>query len=80
MTKELEWRQNIHKQVKLYFLPFCLANGVFILPFRMQDAKLNFYVTGVCHFVMLITYIFLQVAFLQLEFKVWTALKMTNFV
>ena len=57
MSHEVKWREEIHKKVYLSFIPFCFANALFILPFKYEDQLVNFYVSGICHFVMLITYI-----------------------
>ena len=80
MNNEINMRQSIHKRVLALSVPFCIANGVFILPFKIGDEQVNFKITGVCHCIMLVTYVSLQVIFFILEFRVWKQLNQTNFV
>ena len=56
MKKELGWRKSIHTSVVAAFIPFCISNAVFILPFKLDNEKLNLIVTGTCHSIMLLTY------------------------
>jgi len=80
MNNETNMRQSIHKRVLALSIPFCIANGVFILPFKIGDEQVNFKITGICHCIMLVTYVSLQVMFFIFEFRVWNQLKKTNFV
>ena len=80
IENELLKIQNIHKYVFICIVPFAIANGVFILPFKFNDQYVNFVATGLCHSIMLIAYILFQIAFVFIEFKVWDKLKQTNFI
>ena len=71
MKKELGWRKSIHTAVVSAFIPFCISNAVFIIPFKLKNEEFNLKVTGTCHSIMLLTYCLLFVTFTYFQSKLW---------
>lgn len=76
-----EYNRWLNIQVLVAFIPFCFANFVFIVPFYIPDEREEFKIifTGICYFIMFMTYIILFFMFSFLQFKVWSNLKNKNF-
>ena len=77
LKNENEKRSKLEKVVLYTFIPFCISNIIFVVPFEISSGKSLMILTGMSHTFLFLTYIILFGAFFYLQIKLWLKFKKT---